>query len=175
MNDDIVLDMSAESHHTVLDDPDVTGAVAAALDEVGSGCNCFRFAVVQNKSHRYASSQLSILAVRTDSSTTIAIDDLHFASRNGGAEAEELVLGLRGGEIPLHIVVERERFGVVDFLLSTNIQPPPDILFSAFYSSHRYLRECRTEIIRALVNHGTDLHACNADGKTPLHLAVEGG
>ncbi|KIJ57623.1 hypothetical protein HYDPIDRAFT_120505 [Hydnomerulius pinastri MD-312] len=64
MNDATVLDMSTESHHTVLDDPVVTCAVPAAPNEAGSGG--FRVAVVAHKDHSSVDLELSTLAVRTE-------------------------------------------------------------------------------------------------------------
>ena len=79
------------------------------------------------------------------------------------------------GTTPLHVAVERGRISVVEFFLSQNIQPPPDILFTAIQSSPALSSDVRLKIVEVLVTFGCNTQTCNAIGQTPLQAAYLGG
>ncbi|KAN0079921.1 Ankyrin repeat-containing domain protein [Tylopilus felleus] len=79
------------------------------------------------------------------------------------------------GTTPLHVAIERGRIFVVEFLLSQNVQPPPDILFTAIQSNPTLSPDVRLKLVEALVTFGCNTQTCNAVGQTPLEAAYLGG
>jgi ankyrin repeat protein len=77
------------------------------------------------------------------------------------------------GETPLHIAVDLGRIKTIKYLLSLNIPLPSDILFTAIESDDNSAY-CRY-IIATLVTSGCDARTPNADGDTPLRVAIMKG
>ena len=77
------------------------------------------------------------------------------------------------GETPLHIAVDLGRIKTIKYLLSLNIPLPSDILFTAIESDDNSAY-CR-HITATLVTSGCDARTPNADGDTPLRVAIMKG
>jgi ankyrin repeat protein len=77
------------------------------------------------------------------------------------------------GQTPLHIAVNLGRIKTIKYLLSLNISLPCDILFTAIQSDNN--SAYRRYIIETLVTSGCDSRTPNADGDTPLRVAIMKG
>ncbi|KAF8427981.1 ankyrin repeat-containing domain protein [Boletus edulis BED1] len=74
------------------------------------------------------------------------------------------------GETPLHNAVDLGRLKTIKYLLSLNNPLPLDILFTAIQSDQNSVR-CRY-IVQTLVTSGCDTQTPNAEGDTPLQVAI---
>ncbi|KAF8133986.1 ankyrin repeat-containing domain protein [Boletus edulis] len=77
------------------------------------------------------------------------------------------------GETPLHNAVDLGRLKTIKYLLSLNNPLPLDILFTAIQSDHN--SGCCRYIVQTLVTSGCDTQTPNAEGDTPLQVAIKKG
>lgn len=89
MNDESILDTTAEAHDTLLDDANIAGAVPAAFNEAGG--RSLGVVVVAYEEHRSANLELAALPVRAKSDAICGVNDAHLATIDGTSEIKELV------------------------------------------------------------------------------------
>ncbi|KAG6372890.1 ankyrin repeat-containing domain protein [Boletus reticuloceps] len=77
------------------------------------------------------------------------------------------------GETPLHNAVDLGRLKTIKYLLSLNNPLPLDILFTAIQSDKNTV--CCRYIVQTLVTSGCDTQTPNAEGDTPLQVAIKKG
>ncbi|KAG6372884.1 ankyrin repeat-containing domain protein [Boletus reticuloceps] len=77
------------------------------------------------------------------------------------------------GQTPLHNAVDLGRIKTIKYLLSLNSPLPFDILFTAIQSDQDSV--CCHYIVQTLVTSGCDTQTPNAEGDTPLQVAIKKG
>ncbi|KAF8134004.1 ankyrin repeat-containing domain protein [Boletus edulis] len=78
------------------------------------------------------------------------------------------------GETPLHNAVDLGRVKTIEYLLSLSNNPLPlDILFTAIQSDQN--SACCRYIVQTIVTSGCDTQTPNAEGDTPLQVAIKTG